>query len=676
MAGPKRTTYFNPVLLCFSILLLSIFSACGDRATPDPDPDPPRADSISLSPSSISFLAIMDTSRVTGTVIDQYGDPMGGVGILWAANDATIATVDQSGLVTSRRDGTTEILAQAGSARGSLSVEVDQESHALEALEGDHQFHWTGFLLRDPLKVLVKDRAGTAVPGEEVTWEVLDGGGTIIPESTQSDSEGEVSAAWALGEGDAGVQRVSATVSGLEAVVFEATGSPPISLLNAGPLTAPMLDTLSGNLLTLDSLGIPESGIPVEFVDLSGFGEIVQGPTTTDINGELEIKWALGPTPGPQEVTVVRTDIDVEFDLVAQATGALDSWPFSKVAPGFSHTCAIDNQLSAFCWGLNDQSQLATEDTLPVFTPQAVPTALTWNEIGAGGLHTCGLTSGAGAVYCWGLGFQTGLDGDSTQVALTPTMVAGGPWESVSVGGYHNCALMADQTAWCWGDEFEGRLGNGTLTPTATPTPVNGGLSWTRLSAGHFHTCGITPTGEAYCWGRGTEGQLGDGGIGDQTSPVMVAGGNTWASISAGRFHTCGISTSGEAFCWGEGGGSQLGNGSSANQTSPVKVAGGHQWIDITAGQVHTCGVDALNKLYCWGMGGFIGLGVFGSSRPAVVLPAYNWMSVQTQGIHTCAISASLETFCWGSNASGQLGIGTVPPFDVPRILVRGVFSP
>lgn len=336
----------------------------------------------------------------------------------------------------------------------------------------------------------------------------------------------------------------------LEPVFFEATGSAPISLLTAGSLSAPMLDTLPIRLQTLDSLGAIESGIPIEFQGVTGFGEITQGPTTSDINGQLIAGWVLGPTPGPQQLTVVRADIDVELDLVAAASGLLDPWPFVTASPGFYHTCAIDTDGSAFCWGDNEQLQLATEDTLPVTSPGPVPGGLTWENIGGGEFHTCGLTSGH-EIYCWGQGFQTGQAGDGTQIVPEPTMVAGGPWSSLTNGGYHVCATQADGTAWCWGDELEGRLGNGVLEPTPTPTLVQGEHLWTQLSGGHFHTCGLTRAGEVYCWGQGVQGQLGNGGIIDQMAPVKVAGGITWTKVSAGQFHSCGIATNGDAYCWG-----------------------------------------------------------------------------------------------------------------------------
>jgi alpha-tubulin suppressor-like RCC1 family protein len=599
---------------------------------------------------------------------------MSGVAVIWATDNVGVATVDPSGLVTSVNKGATTIRVQGGTVRESLGVAVSQEPALLEARGGENQFQWTGFPLADSLRVRLMDGAGTAVVGEDVTWEVEEGGGTVIPEAPRTDGNGESRALWILGTGESGTQEVSATVADLDPVFFHATGSAPIRLKNAGLLVGPMLDTLTALLETRDSVGAPQAGVSLQFADISGFGEIAEGPTTTNINGELSVAWILGPTPGPQELTVVRTDIGAELPVTATATGALDPWPFEVVAPGFVHTCAVDNSDKAFCWGGNEQAQLAAEDTLPVENPQAVSSATIWSQIGSGEFHTCGL-SAAGTALCWGLGWQTGQAWDSVSFVTTPTAVDGGSFQSLTVGGYHNCGLKGNGSAWCWGDELEGRLGNGTLDPTNVPTAVDGGMTWTQISAGHFHTCGIAQNGDAHCWGRGEEGQLGNGGLQNRTSPTLVANGYQWTDISAGRFHSCGITDTGQAFCWGRGQQGQLGNGVN-NVASPQIVAGGHTWTDIAAGWVHSCGVDTNMKLYCWGERGFIGVGPFASSDPVVVLPAYDWKSVHTSGTHTCAISVGQETYCWGPNAFGQLGVGNTVDLDVPRILVRGVLEP
>src|SRR3989441_6972352 len=54
-------------------------------------------------------------------------------------------------------------------------------------------------------------------------------------------------------------------------------------------------------------------------------------------------------------------------------------------------------------------------------------------------------------------------------------------------------------------------------------------LTFAAVSAGDYHTCGVTTAGTAYCWGDNTYGELGDGTRTDRTSPAAVEGGLTFA---------------------------------------------------------------------------------------------------------------------------------------------------
>ena len=79
-----------------------------------------------------------------------------------------------------------------------------------------------------------------------------------------------------------------------------------------------------------------------------------------------------------------------------------------------------------------------------------------------------------------------------------------------------------------------GQLGDGTgwydqSAYRTAPVAVSGGRTFTALVAGVYHTCGLVSGGTAYCWGYNGFGQLGDGTSGisgdnsaDRTSPVAV----------------------------------------------------------------------------------------------------------------------------------------------------------
>ncbi len=122
---------------------------------------------------------------------------------------------------------------------------------------------------------------------------------------------------------------------------------------------------------------------------------------------------------------------------------------------------------------------------------------------------------------------QCVADGTSYSCSTSPVPVAGGlVFISLTTGWFHTCGLSRSGTAYCWGDNVEGQLGNGSgVDSSLVPVPVSGGLTFVALSAGSLHTCGLTSTHAVYCWGDDSWGELGDGregaGVG-RNVPVPV----------------------------------------------------------------------------------------------------------------------------------------------------------
>ena len=61
--------------------------------------------------------------------------------------------------------------------------------------------------------------------------------------------------------------------------------------------------------------------------------------------------------------------------------------------------------------------------------------------------------------------------------------------------------------------------------------------TFTTLAAGQSHTCGIDTTGTAWCWGDDAYGQVGDGNASqaDKYAPVAVADNHTFTPLTAGQ---------------------------------------------------------------------------------------------------------------------------------------------
>src|SRR6185312_2312339 len=183
----------------------------------------------------------------------------------------------------------------------------------------------------------------------------------------------------------------------------------------------------------------------------------------------------------------------------------------SAVSAGGGHTCAIEVDGGAWCWGRGDRGQLGLGTTAdaPTPAPLALPGGATAAAISAGSAHTCAI-DGAGSVWCWGADDRGQLGLGATGADVTaPAAVAGlpAPATGVAAGGVHSCATLADASVWCWGGNDSGQLGDGTTTDRPFPAKVAGATG--VVTAGALHTC-ASAGGTVWCWGTDTSGQLGD----------------------------------------------------------------------------------------------------------------------------------------------------------------------
>jgi alpha-tubulin suppressor-like RCC1 family protein len=80
---------------------------------------------------------------------------------------------------------------------------------------------------------------------------------------------------------------------------------------------------------------------------------------------------------------------------------------------------------------------------------------------------------------------------------------------------------------------------------------VASGLRFVQISAGNTHTCAVTAENRPYCWGDNFEGELGDGTQNTRSTPTAVAGGRRFHQIRAGYVYTCALNLNDAAFCWG-----------------------------------------------------------------------------------------------------------------------------
>lgn len=342
---------------------------------------------------------------------------------------------------------------------------------------------------------------------------------------------------------------------------------------------------------------------------------------------------------------------------------------------------------------------------IPVAGAPKTPTVI---SITGGGQHTCAARSD-GSAWCWGWDedgqLGDGTTGGSAGQRPVPVRVRQGSRNltdvvTVSAGLRFTCALRGDGSAWCWGANGSGQLGDGTTTARLTAVRVQGaegplgGL--VAIDAGMEHACAIKGDGTAWCWGRADDGRLGDGTTGGvdglRRTAVRVQGADGPISgiktIDAGGAHTCATKADGSVWCWGRASAGQLGDGTTGDENGRRRTAVRARSVDgplddivaITTGDNHTCAVGGTGRAWCWGLDGYGQIGdgeVANGSDPrtfAVRVRLGDGLlrdatSVGSGKGHSCAAREDGSAWCWGWDTSGQLGDGTNGDTDGLRLL-------
>ena len=396
-------------------------------------------------------------------------------------------------------------------------------------------------------------------------------------------------------------------------------------------------------------------------------------------------------------ITVVTYTSDGQSPVSSSA--AVTPWPpDAGISSGFSHACTISGG-RAYCWGDNTYGQLGSNSTTASATPVAVYTGgalsgVTLTQISSGQYYTCALSS-AGNVYCWGQGTSGQLGNGSTSgnsdVPVAVTGLSSVTVTQISAGGGHACALTSAGTAYCWGTDNDGQLGNNsTAGPFGSPQAVTAsglpsGAVFVQVSVSNgANTCGLISTGAVYCWGSNGTDQIGNNvpttGASLYSTPqaVYTAGalsGAAVAQISDGYNFTCALSSAGTAYCWGGDGDGQLGNNSTTSSDVPVAVSKSGVLSGVTLAQItgggaagaqHACALSVTGAAYCWGLGSSGQLGnnsTTSSGVPVAVTTSGTPLSgaatldqISAGQDFTCTLDATSTAYCWGDNTYGEDG--------------------
>jgi alpha-tubulin suppressor-like RCC1 family protein len=361
--------------------------------------------------------------------------------------------------------------------------------------------------------------------------------------------------------------------------------------------------------------------------------------------------WRARPLSGP------RPSPTAPAAVASQVAGAAVA-PARTLWAGSWHTCAKKGG-SLSCWGKNNDGQLGNGQSLDSVIPASVqPEIMGVVDADGGDFHTCAL-DGEGQAHCFGSNLRgalgLGQQGDSLlrhEVAGTQRFI------DLDAGDRHTCGVTRAGTVSCWGSNGSGQVGDGTTTDRLAPTDVPGLAVVREVSAGGDSTCALAAAG-LYCWGA----PLREGAnSASSPRPVLVAGAGDVSQVSVGRGFACLRRPDGKVACWGANAYGQLGDGTNVGRASPRDVAGDDRFVHVSAGGSFACALQADGRVRCWGRNHWGNLGT-GSDEdlavPTLVVDLATVTEVAAGRVHACARLRGGGVACWGHNDTGQVGDGT-----------------
>jgi alpha-tubulin suppressor-like RCC1 family protein len=316
-----------------------------------------------------------------------------------------------------------------------------------------------------------------------------------------------------------------------------------------------------------------------------------------------------------------------------------------------------------YSWGRNNAGQLGLSNTTDYSSPKQVGSLTTWANLAGGGDQFIISTKTDGTLWSWGIGTSGVLGLGNTSTYSSPKQVGAlTNWLNIAAGySGQVLAVKSDGTAWSWGYNAQGQLGQGNTTNLSSPVQIGALTNWSLVSAGGNCSLGIKTDGTLWSWGEGAYGALGLGNTTSYSSPKQIGALTTWAQISMGAQRAgYAIKTDGTLWSWGRNLNGCLGLGNTTYYSSPKQIGALTTWARISAGNAYALAIKTDGTLWAWGSNGNGQLAtgnITYYSSPKQVGALTTWSSVSAQGANSCgSIKTDGTLWMWGNNAFGQLG--------------------
>jgi len=534
-------------------------------------------------PDDLAIVELPDTNVVIGDRVQLELKGASTEDVTWVSSNPTVATVNQTGLVTALAAGSSTITA---------------------TLKSDTRISASIVITVTPVTLTLSPTTASLITSEEISLHL-----TITPErdvplewntTCGTISATERTATYTAPTTLPDTGECTVTVTGNPDGEPPATATATITIL-APPQPADVVITPTTATLQVDQ----DATFTVSMTN-------VENPTFTwtttcgTINAtELTATYTAPTTTGTCNLKVKHDPSDSEASATVTITPGPADLTTSTVIANPTTLTADGTSTATITVTLKDQygNPLTTSGgTITFDTATLVGTigAVTDNQDGTyTATYTAGTTHGTETI-------KAKLD-DQPLATTSVTLIV---FSMIHAGKWHSLALDTNGNAWAWGRDPYGQLGDGgTNTDKATPVPVDmpPDVSFTDVHAGGSHSLALDTNGNAWAWGDDGYGQLGDGGDNtDKATPVQVTMPTdvSFTDVHAGGSHSLALDTNGNAWAWGDDGYGQLGDGgTNTDKATPVEVSmpDGVTFETIHAGTYYSLALDTNGNAWAWG---------------------------------------------------------------------------